>query len=229
MQFTSPIPLLYHPSPKNPAIRHQSLLSLCSWWESTHAKEDPLPHICYQFTSPQKLQTGLIAPPMEFNFAKVASDMFLDKGEGDDEADKDVVDVEHSVHSVGRSIGLVGIGLGVVVMLLIIAFITCLRRRKIVQSFEEEFHRGAQVVLSVTESRRQDTPPAYNLVVRDIQEQEEVEEEPPSYDFALRQEIYGEEGKSTVKEEPPDIVETCEIDTNNETDLDKQKSENNLP
>ena len=81
------------------------------------------------------------------------------------------------------------------------------------------------MVFSVTESRRQDTPPAYNLVVRDIQEQEEVEEEPPSYDFALRQEIYGEE----VKEEPPDIVETCEIDTNNETDLDKQKSEENLP
>ena len=133
MQFTSPTPLLYHPSTKNPAIRHQSLLSLCSWWESTHAKEDPLPHICYQFTSPQKLQTGLIAPPMEFNFARVASDMLLDKADGDDEADKDVVDVEHSVHSVGRSIGLVGIGLGVVVMLLIIAFITCLRRRKIVQ------------------------------------------------------------------------------------------------
>ena len=85
------------------------------------------------------------------------------------------------------------------------------------------------MVLSVTESRRQDTPPAYNLVIRDIQEQEEVEEEPPSYDFALIQEIYGEEVMSSVKEEPPDIVETFEIDTNNETDLDKQKSEDNLP
>ena len=59
--------------------------------------------------------------------------MLLDRGDGEHEAAKDVVDVEQSVHSVGRSIGLVGIGLGVLVMLLIIAFITCLRRRKIMQ------------------------------------------------------------------------------------------------
>jgi len=228
MQFTSPTPLLYHSSTKTPSIRHQSLLSLCSWWESTHTQEEPLPHICYQFTSPQKLHTGRIAPPMEFNFARVASDMLLDRGDGEHEAAKDVVDVEQSVHSVGRSIGLVGIGLGVLVMLLIIAFITCLRRRKIVQSFEEEFHRGAQVVLSVTDSRRLDTPPAYNLVVRDTLEQEGVEEEPPSYAYALGQETDLEKVKSTVKEMPPNIVETYEIDTRNETNLENQKSDDSL-
>jgi len=228
MQFTSPTPLLYHPSTKTSSVRHQSLLSLCSWWDSTHPKEEPLPHICYQYTSPQRLNTGIIAPPMEFNFARVASDMLLDRGDGEHEAAKDVVDVEHSVHSVGRSIGLVGIGLGVLVMLLIIAFITCLRRRKVVQSFEEEFHRGAQVVLSVTDSRRLDTPPAYNLVVRDTLEQEEVEEEPPSYAYALGQETDVEKINSYVEELPPNIVETYEIDTHHETDLDNQKSDDNL-
>jgi len=223
MHHTSPPPLPLPSLLKIPSIHHASLLSLCTWWEDTHDKEDPLPHICYQYTSPDKLHTRFIAPPMEYNFARVASEMLLDKGNGDDEADQDV-DVEHAVHNVGRSLGLVGIGLGVLFMLLIIVFITCLRRRKAVQSIEDEFHRSTQVVLSVSINglRNSDSPPAYNLVVRNNQVQEEVqveEEEPPPYATVLGQDTYRKRVNLNVKEElPPVSLETYEINKQHESE-----------
>jgi len=62
-------------SPKISLIQPQSLMSLCSWWERTHAKADPLPHICHEFTSPDMLLTSYMAPPMQYNFARLAADM----------------------------------------------------------------------------------------------------------------------------------------------------------
>ena len=50
MPFTSLSPLLSNPSSPlfsvMPTVQPQSLSSLCSWWESTHAKNAPLPNIC---------------------------------------------------------------------------------------------------------------------------------------------------------------------------------------
>ena len=65
-------------------------------------------------------------------------------------------------------------------------------------------------------------------MVRDTLEQEDVEEEPPSYAYALGQETDVEKVNSNVEELPPNIVETYEIDTHHETDLDNQKSDDNL-
>ena len=122
------------PTHSSPHIRHQSLLSLCSWWGSTHEQTDPLPHICYQYTSPDKLHTGLIAPPLEYNFPIVASDMLTDKVASDNDVDDDASDgVGHAVNWLGRSLGLLGLVLGVVLLLFIIAFLSCMRRRKVVQ------------------------------------------------------------------------------------------------
>ena len=114
-------------SPNVPFVQPQSLSSLCSWWESTHAKDAPLPQICHEYTSPDKLLTGYVAPPMQYNFARVASGMILDNGK------RDILAVEHATHGAGRSIGLAGVGIGVLFILLIIAFISCMKRRKAVQ------------------------------------------------------------------------------------------------
>ena len=131
MPYTTASPLLSNPSPLLspviPTVPPQSLSSLCSWWESTHAKDVPLPHICHEYTSPDKLLNGYVAPPMQYNFARVASGMILDNGK------RDILPVEHATHGAGRSIGLAGVGIGVLFILLIIAFISCMRRRKTVQ------------------------------------------------------------------------------------------------
>ena len=131
MPYTSASPLLSKPSsslsPVIPSVPPQSLSSLCSWWERTHSKAVPLPHICHEYTSPDKLLTGYVAPPMQYNFARVASGMLLDNGK------RDILPVEHVTHGAGRSIGLAGVGIGVLFILLIIIFISCMRRRKTVQ------------------------------------------------------------------------------------------------
>ena len=64
---------------------------------------------------------------MQYNFARVASGMILDNGK------RDILPVEHAAHGAGRSIGLAGVGIGVLFILLIIALISCMRRRKTVQ------------------------------------------------------------------------------------------------
>jgi len=159
----------------------KSLMTLCSWWERTHAKADPLPHICHEFTSPDKLLTSYMAPPRQYNFVELASDM-LDTSNS--AGDNDMVEaVEHAVDTTGRSIGLVGISLGVLFILFIIAFISCIKRRKTVQTDHVYPHPSIdrQVIVTLGTSRgarEEDIPPDYSQVVT---MKEEEDQDLPSY------------------------------------------------
>eukprot|EP00090_Calanus_glacialis_P014515 TRINITY_DN23318_c0_g1_i7.p1 TRINITY_DN23318_c0_g1~~TRINITY_DN23318_c0_g1_i7.p1 ORF type:complete len:191 (-),score=34.58 TRINITY_DN23318_c0_g1_i7:471-1043(-) len=170
-------------SPNVPFVQPQSLSSLCSWWESTHAKDGPLPQICHEYTSPDKLLTGYVAPPMQYNFARVASGMFLESSK--QSLARDIIPVEHVAHGAARSIGLIGISLGVLFIIFIIAFISCIKRRKTVQTFVQDDHRSAQVIFRLDEMsqrRKEDIPPDYNTVVK---MREEDDEDLPSYTQAV--------------------------------------------
>ena len=161
------------PSPNVPSVQPQSLSSLCFWWESTHAKDAPLPQICHEYTSPDKLLTGYVAPPMQYNFARVASGMFLESTKQN--LARDIIPVEHVAHGAARSIGLIGISLGVLFIIFIITFISCIKRRKTVQAFVQDDLRNTQTVFNLdgmNQRRKEDTPPDYNTVVN-IQEEED--------------------------------------------------------
>jgi len=165
-------------SPKISTIEPQSLMSLCSWWERTHAKTVPLPHICHEFTSPDKLLTSYMAPPMQYNFVRLAANMLETA-----HSDGDMVEVEHAVHGTGRRIGLVGISLGVLFILFTIAFISCMKRKKTVLTDHVYPHPSVDTQVIVTlgpgrATREEDIPPAYSLVVR---VKEEEDQDLPTY------------------------------------------------
>jgi len=168
-------------SPEISAIEPHSLMSLCSWWERTHAKTVPLPHICHEFTSPDKLLTSYMAPPMQYNFARLAADMLeTAHGAGDDMVEA----VEHAVDGTGRSLGLVGISLGVLFILFTIAAISCMQRRKTVLTDLVYPHHSAdrQVIITLGTgrgAREEDIPPDYSLVVR--MKEEEEDQDLPTY------------------------------------------------
>ena len=104
------------------AVKSQSssLSALCSWWESTHNHNQALPNICHGYLSPEQLMTGNVAPPMEYNFANAAANMLENRGRKG---------VEQG-HTVGRNIGLAGIGLAIIFILAIVALVTCFKRRR---------------------------------------------------------------------------------------------------
>ena len=64
---------------------------------------------------------------MQYKFARVASGRLLHNGK------RENLPVDHGTYGAWRSIGLAGDGLGVLFILLIIAFISCMKRRKTVQ------------------------------------------------------------------------------------------------
>jgi len=173
-----------HLTPEIPATQPESLMSLCSWWERTHAKADPLPHICHEFTSPDKLLTSYMAPPMQYNFARLAADMLeTAHGAGDDMVEA----VEHAVDGTGRSIGLVGISLGVLFILFTIASISCMQRRKTVLTHNvyPQSCVDTEVIITLGTgrgAREEDIPPDYSLVVR---MKEEEDQDLPTYIQAL--------------------------------------------
>jgi len=167
-------------------LHSESLMSLCKWWESTHEQSDPLPHICHEYTSPDKLLSMPMAPPMQFNFVRLASSM-LSKNQGDE---SDNMPVQHALHGAGRSLGLVGISLGVLFMLLIIAAISCLRRRKTLVPDINILSHTHTVLTVQTQANKEDSPPDYSMVLR---MKEEEEEHLPSYRQAVGKQTYGEE------------------------------------
>jgi len=208
----SPIPYLHSsftPSPLLSSIHPQSLSTLCSWWESTHSTL-PLPHMCHQYTSPDKLVTGYVAPPRQYNFARVASDMFQASNHDSVERDMMPVSVPHAAHGAGRTISLIGISLGVLFILFIITFITCIKRRKNMMTHLHRDSRNTQVVFTLetfNTDRRKDFPPDYNSVVR-MREEEGL----PSYSQA----VSGNFSVQVISESKVDT--TGNIVTNEESD-----------
>jgi len=130
-----------------------SLSTLCSWWESTHSQSQALPNICHGYLSPEQLMAGNVAPPMEYNFANAANSMLENKG-------RRVVEQEHTV---GRNLGLAGIGLAIIFILGIVSLVTCFRRRKVLVN-EQDLEEGSIAIENVCYAAPQDSPPAYEEV-----------------------------------------------------------------
>ena len=103
---------------------------------------------------------------MQYNFARVASGMLINHGK------RENMPVEHGSQRAGRSIGLADVGLGVLFILLIIAFLSCMKRRKTVQvrrctiklKMSHNYHglSNTQVVFTLkaaTDTTKRDFPP----------------------------------------------------------------------
>jgi len=91
--------------------------------------------------------------------------------------------VEHAVDGAGRSLGLVGISLGVLFILFTIAAISCMQRRKTVLTDLVYPHHNADTQVIITlgtgrVAREEDIPPDYSLVVR---MKEEEDQDLPTY------------------------------------------------
>jgi len=175
---------------KNVELQSESLMSLCQWWESTHAQSDPLPHICHEYTSPDRLLSMPMAPPMQYNFARLASGM-LATSQG---IKSDNMPVEHPLHGTARSLGLVGISVGVLFMLLIIAAISCIRRRKTMLPDTSILSHTHTVLTVQTQASKEDSPPDYTMVLR---MKEEEEENLPSYRQAVAKQHSDKEDTET--------------------------------
>jgi len=186
-------------TPKNPELHSESLVSLCKWWESTHAQSDPLPHLCHEYTSPDRLLSMPMAPPMQYNFARIASGMLATSKE----VESDNMPVEHALHGTGRSLGLVGISLGVLFMLLIIAAISCIRRRKTMLPDTSILSHTHTVLTVQTQASKEDRPPDYTMVLR---MKEEEEENLPSYRQAVAK-------QATDKEDTESKEQRVEIES----------------
>jgi len=161
-------------TPVNLQPHSGSLASLCRWWESTHAQSDPLPHICHEYISPDRLLSMPMAPPMQYNFARVASGMLSTS----QDIKSDSMPVEHHLHGTARSLGLVGISVGILFMLVIIAAISCIRRRKTMLPDASIVSHTHTVLRVQTQASKEDSPPDYTMVLR---MKEEEEENLPSY------------------------------------------------
>jgi len=181
MYLTSTSPLIKHNSPISSIIQKTSttspfpkyLSSLCFLWEKTHhtdLKNSHMPNICHEYTSPDKLLTGDVAPPRQYTFAEVVSDML--QGSSDNRP----ISVLHDAQDVGRNIGLVGIGLFLLALLMLVAIIACIKRRKNIQTELPQELRNTPIVLileRLNTSRSKDIPPDYSSVVQMKKQEEE--------------------------------------------------------
>jgi len=100
--------------------RVETLSSLCQWWGDT--KQEPLPSICHQFVSPDKLDgRWAVVPPQ---FYSHGHNQLIRTHQAPS------ANLVSTPFGTGRSISLIGILGGVLFILLIVAFFTCIRRRK---------------------------------------------------------------------------------------------------
>merc|ERR1719495_2055149 len=104
---------------------------------------------------------------MEYNFPNAAANMLENRGRKG---------VEQG-HTVGRNIGLAGIGLAVIFILAIVALVTCFKRRRNLPT-EQDLEDGINTLENECYAAPQDSPPAYGEVV-DIDTQ--PQDFPPDY------------------------------------------------
>jgi len=175
-------------SPPPPSSnRVETLSSLCQWWGDT--KQEPLPSICHQFVSPSDRLDGhwAVVPPQFYSH-------------GHNQLVRHPAPSHNLVSTpfgTGRSISLIGILGGVLFILLIVAFITCIRRRKrwsgSVRDAESDgdllaahLHQLQQLRSSHQLLGAREAPPDYTTVCK--QKEEEEEGGLPSYSQAVLQE-----------------------------------------
>jgi len=188
-------------SPPSIKSKENNLMSLCSWWAETHSEQKFLPHICHSYVSPEKLKTGALAPPMEYNFGGLASKMFNHQGGAKMIQDNVLVKTnqESLGDGAGRSIGLVGISLGVLFIILMVSIVSCMKRKKknveradspVDAANDDDLRNNnnnvQQNILTIeyeiSQKRLKDIPPDYNSVAR-MKELENLEL--PSYSEAV--------------------------------------------
>ena len=146
MRLTSSPP----PPPSN--SQAETLSSLCDWWMNT--KEEALPGICHWFIHPGGNQRGSTDRFSRNRPVNISS--FSNVG---------VSVMEHPVHS---SISIIFILGGVFFILLIVAFITCITRRKTIERAKK--------------SQKKDHPPDYVAVIK---MKTKEDEDLPSYSEAI--------------------------------------------
>ena len=133
----------------------ETLSSLCNWWMNT--KEEALPGICHWFIHPQKNQRG---SSLRINVNRATNiSSFSPIGHSEN---VDMSAMNHSHHS---SISLILILGGVLFILLITAFVTCITRKK-------RIHKSA----------KKDHPPDYVSVIK---MKKKEDEELPTYSEAI--------------------------------------------
>ena len=134
------------PPPSN--SQAETLSSLCDWWMNT--KEEALPGICHWFIHPRG-STDRLSHDRPVNISSISS--------------VGMSVMEHPVHS---SISIIFILGGVLFILLIVAFITCITRRKTIERAKK--------------SQKKDHPPDYVAVIK---MKTKEDEELPSYTEAV--------------------------------------------
>jgi len=165
--------------------RVETLSSLCQWWGDT--KKEPLPSICHQFVSPDKLDgRWAVVPPQ---FYSHGHNQLIRTHQAPS------ANLVSTPFGTGRSISLIGILGGVLFILLIVAFITCIRRRKryagSVRDAENDgdflahIHQLQQLRSSHQLLGAREAPPDYTTVCK---QKEEEESGLPSYSQAVLQE-----------------------------------------
>lgn len=184
---SAPPPISSSPPPSPSSSRVETLSSLCQWWGDT--KQEPLPSICHQFVSPSDRLDGhwSVVPPQFYSH-------------GHNQLVRHPSPSHNLVSTpfgTGRSISLIGILGGVLFILLIVAFITCIRRRKrwsgSVRDAESDgdllaahLHQLQQLRSSHHLLGARESPPDYTTVCK--QKAEEEEGGLPSYSQAVLQE-----------------------------------------
>jgi len=140
--------------------------------------------------------TGNVAPPMEYNFANAAATILENRG-------RKVVENEHTV---GRNIGLAGIGLAILFILVIVAIVTCFRRRKVLP-IRQDIEEGQISMENACYAAPQDSPPEYGEVVDIYHISNDA---PPNYADVMEMKNQNENGKQmeSIKTLTDNLCET---------------------
>jgi len=173
----SPPPNFY----KSPNSQAETLSSLCNWWINT--KQDAPPSICHWFGDPEKNQRGSSLVSNLNQIQKINS--FSSFGYP---GHVDKFSMQQSLHSTG-SISLILILGAILFILLIVAFITCISRKKRLEPSSSDDRLNQSLsnhilqMLAISHSATtKDHPPGYVDVVK---MKKEEDEELPTYSEAL--------------------------------------------
>jgi len=184
---TSP-PLLPTLSPNHSPYLAKTLGSFCNWWAENKVEE--LPYICHQFLQVPSNQLNQLLSHSH------SEEDTLRQGNKWIHYKSKVIDQDDNPFFSGRSISLVGILGGVIFILLLIAFITCIRQRRNYQQHNDILHHhvlsqlrharqvaGDGQVSCGSESERRVPPPSYTAVIK---LKEEEDKGLPTYSVALK-------------------------------------------
>jgi len=193
--------------------RAQTFGSLCHWWSQT--KDEALPSICHQFLQVHPDHLHQLLSLKDDSYGKINGSLNQHKLKV---LERGSLSKDHPLYS-GRSISLVGILGGVLFILLLIAFITCIRQRKRYQEHEapinnhlsnhlrryvRQLQASQELMEQIAASEQSRVPPPDYVSV--IKQKEKEEMELPSYSQALSR----KEGEGEPSESEETVIEWTE-------------------